>query len=144
VGVGPDGRGIVSALDRNDKKRREILLETAESGCGAERCPLCRQANDCRHCTAESHKGPCWCAQAKIPDELLARVPLEMRNRACICSDCVAAFSRGRVHVRPEVAQAGDFYFDEAGLVVFKAEYHLRRGYCCGSGCRHCPYPTAR
>ncbi|HEU4743322.1 MAG TPA: DUF5522 domain-containing protein, partial [Meiothermus sp.] len=19
--------------------------------------------------------------------------------------------------------------------------YHLRRGYCCGSRCRHCPYP---
>jgi hypothetical protein len=35
----------------------------------------------------------------------------------------------------------GDFYFDGSGLIVFKAEYHLRRGYCCGSGCRHCPYP---
>jgi hypothetical protein len=24
--------------------------------------------------------------------------------------------------------------------VVFTAAYHLRRGYCCGNGCRHCPY----
>jgi hypothetical protein len=32
-----------------------------------------------------------------------------------------------------------DFYF-EAGLLVFTAAYHLRRGWCCGSNCRHCPY----
>ncbi len=25
--------------------------------------------------------------------------------------------------------------------MVFTAEYHLRRGFCCDSGCRHCPYP---
>ncbi|MCB0487279.1 MAG: DUF5522 domain-containing protein [Cyclobacteriaceae bacterium] len=32
-----------------------------------------------------------------------------------------------------------DYYF-ENGLMVFTAAYHLRRGYCCESGCRHCPY----
>ena len=32
-----------------------------------------------------------------------------------------------------------DFYM-ENGFVVFTAAYHLRRGYCCNSGCRHCPY----
>jgi hypothetical protein len=24
--------------------------------------------------------------------------------------------------------------------MVFTAAYHLKRGSCCGSGCRHCPY----
>ncbi|MDX5478959.1 MAG: DUF5522 domain-containing protein [Cyclobacteriaceae bacterium] len=24
--------------------------------------------------------------------------------------------------------------------MVFTAQYHSRRGYCCGSGCKHCPY----
>ena len=24
--------------------------------------------------------------------------------------------------------------------LIFTEEYHTRRGYCCGSGCRHCPY----
>ncbi len=33
-----------------------------------------------------------------------------------------------------------DYYTDELGRVVFTAEYHLRRGYCCGNGCRHCPF----
>ena len=28
----------------------------------------------------------------------------------------------------------------ENGLVVFTAAHHLKRGFCCGSGCRHCPY----
>jgi hypothetical protein len=23
---------------------------------------------------------------------------------------------------------------------VFTALYHQKRGYCCGSGCKHCPY----
>jgi hypothetical protein len=32
-----------------------------------------------------------------------------------------------------------DFYW-ENGLMVFTKSYHLKRGYCCGSGCRHCPY----
>jgi len=34
--------------------------------------------------------------------------------------------------------QAG-FYL-ENGLLVYTAAFHLERGYCCGSGCRHCPY----
>jgi hypothetical protein len=32
-----------------------------------------------------------------------------------------------------------DFYY-EKGLMVFTAEYLKKRGYCCRSGCRHCPY----
>jgi hypothetical protein len=35
---------------------------------------------------------------------------------------------------------AGEDYYEERGLFVFTARYHLKRGYCCGSGCRHCPY----
>ncbi|MDO5511031.1 MAG: DUF5522 domain-containing protein [Weeksellaceae bacterium] len=32
-----------------------------------------------------------------------------------------------------------DFYV-ENGHRVFTEKYHLKRGYCCKSGCRHCPY----
>ncbi|MEQ8424079.1 MAG: DUF5522 domain-containing protein [Cyclobacteriaceae bacterium] len=32
-----------------------------------------------------------------------------------------------------------DYYF-ENGLMVFTKSYHLKRGYCCKSNCRHCPY----
>jgi hypothetical protein len=34
-----------------------------------------------------------------------------------------------------------DFYYTPEGYLVFTAEHHLKRGYCCGNGCRHCPYP---
>jgi hypothetical protein len=33
-----------------------------------------------------------------------------------------------------------DYYLNEKGLVTFTASYLLKRGYCCGSGCKHCPY----
>ena len=32
-----------------------------------------------------------------------------------------------------------DFYY-EGPYLVFTEAYHLRRGRCCQSGCRHCPY----
>ncbi|MBK9735257.1 MAG: hypothetical protein IPO92_09930 [Saprospiraceae bacterium] len=31
-------------------------------------------------------------------------------------------------------------YYIENGLMVFTEKYHLNRGYCCVSGCRHCPF----
>jgi 2-iminoacetate synthase ThiH len=34
----------------------------------------------------------------------------------------------------------GEDFYREGAFVVFTARYHLRRGYCCESGCRHCPY----
>lgn len=33
-----------------------------------------------------------------------------------------------------------DYYVDPDGLYVFTAAWLLKRGYCCGNGCRHCPY----
>ncbi|HEX6914143.1 MAG TPA: DUF5522 domain-containing protein [Chitinophagaceae bacterium] len=33
-----------------------------------------------------------------------------------------------------------DLSYNAGGLVVFSAEYLLSRGYCCGNGCRNCPY----
>jgi Family of unknown function (DUF5522) len=35
---------------------------------------------------------------------------------------------------------ADEDYYLEGATLVFTATYHLRRGYCCGNGCRHCPY----
>jgi len=34
----------------------------------------------------------------------------------------------------------GRDYYSESGRMVFTGSYLERRGYCCGSGCRHCPY----
>ena len=44
---------------------------------------------------------------------------------------------------RPLIAGV-DYYPDEQGRWVFTEKYHRDRGYCCQSGCRHCPYGFRR
>jgi hypothetical protein len=39
----------------------------------------------------------------------------------------------------PELVAGRDYYL-ENGFMVFTADFLRRRGYCCESGCRHCPY----
>lgn len=41
---------------------------------------------------------------------------------------------------RAKALEPEDFYYSEEGYLVFTERYHLKRGYCCKSGCRHCPY----
>lgn len=36
--------------------------------------------------------------------------------------------------------EENEYYYVENGLIVFKAAFLLKRGYCCKRGCRHCPY----
>ena len=33
-----------------------------------------------------------------------------------------------------------EYYINENGKVVFTSDYHIKRGHCCGSGCKHCPF----
>jgi Family of unknown function (DUF5522) len=34
-----------------------------------------------------------------------------------------------------------EYYYQEGnGLMVFTEAYHIKRGFCCGCGCKHCPY----
>lgn len=33
-----------------------------------------------------------------------------------------------------------DYYLSKEGFIVFTEKYHLKRGYCCDNGCKHCPY----
>ena len=33
-----------------------------------------------------------------------------------------------------------DFYYCEDGYLVLTGAYLKNRGFCCGNGCRHCPY----
>lgn len=49
-------------------------------------------------------------------------------------SDDMSGFGK-RSQMDPE-----DFYLSEDGFIVFTEKYHLKRGHCCKSGCKHCPY----
>jgi hypothetical protein len=41
------------------------------------------------------------------------------------------------------LVEGKDYYF-ENGLMVLTEHFLLKRGYCCESGCRHCPYGFVR
>lgn len=42
-----------------------------------------------------------------------------------------------------KLIEGEDFYFTPEGYKCFTEKHHLKRGYCCKSGCRHCPYESA-
>lgn len=39
-----------------------------------------------------------------------------------------------------QLVEGEDYYFNEDGYVVLTEKYHLKKGNCCGNGCKHCPY----
>ncbi len=39
-----------------------------------------------------------------------------------------------------ELVEGIDYYINEDGYVVLTEKYHSDRGYCCGNGCKHCPF----
>ncbi|MBL4706419.1 MAG: hypothetical protein JKY54_17965 [Flavobacteriales bacterium] len=49
-------------------------------------------------------------------------------------ADDMSGFSK-RSEMDPE-----DFYLNEEGFIVFTEKFHLKRGHCCKSGCKHCPF----
>ncbi len=114
------------------------MPEPIPSACPPGRCPLCGESNGCAMAGGASCPGACWCQVVDIPPALLERLPVEARDVACICHACVARERRRAPE--PSRARPGESYFTPDGRFVFTARYHLRRGYCCGNGCRHCPY----
>lgn len=37
------------------------------------------------------------------------------------------------------IVEGTDFYYED-GYMVLTKKYHLDKGFCCGNGCRHCPF----
>jgi len=48
-------------------------------------------------------------------------------------------------HAHDEACARGDALYEDpqSGLWVFTEQALKERGYCCHSGCRHCPYPAS-
>ena len=113
-------------------------------------CPVCGTQFGCANLGDGT---ACWCA---------ALPPLMELNSTsdCLCPDClkialqekteqyVADFMNGRAEnylggklpMNAPPVEGIDYYV-EHGNFVLKGWYLLKRGYCCGNGCRHCPYP---
>lgn len=118
-------------------------------------CPLCGRANECRIANGCLYKGACWCESNNIPTHVLRHLASLQPQPTCLCQRCLALVARhAAMHDKPEeivalvraelkstpALSAEDFYLDEQGRTVFTSAYHLKRGYCCNSGCRHCPF----
>ena len=48
-------------------------------------CPICGQSNDCAASAKGSFDTDCWCVAVVFTEELLAKVPPELRGKSCVC-----------------------------------------------------------
>lgn len=113
-------------------------------------CTRCGKSFGCG--VTEGNSG-CWCSRYPAlftPNPLLD----------CLCPSCLHQAAKNKIdeyaaqmtpekalhdNKAKELAPSKDYieeidYYIENGYWVFKAWHHLKRGYCCESGCRHCPY----
>jgi hypothetical protein len=117
------------------------------------RCPICGEANDCRIANGCTYKGACWCEAAIIPVSLQRHLASEFTERSCFCQECLRLLAHHAAQtdaadlivtrVRTErtlLRENIGSYVDAQGRTVFTAAFHLKRGYCCANGCRHCPF----
>jgi iron complex transport system substrate-binding protein len=73
--------------------------------------------------------------------ELLARlIHPELFAGEPVPSEFTNAFQPVDVALLQGAVEPEKDYYIERGAFVFTESYLRRRGYCCGSGCRHCPY----
>ncbi len=115
------------------------------------RTKQCSRCGNSLTCGPEAGEDSCWCA--RFP----AVMPLDF-SQDCQCPTCLAESIATRIeelrsrHTLAEMVRLaapyrnselvrGLDYTIEEGLMVFSGWYHLKRGSCCGNGCRHCPYP---
>lgn len=101
-------------------------------------CPSCGAEFSCGATDSE----PCWC-------NALPPLKTVTPDHDCLCPACLKKKiqEQSQSDARPspnsrsftDLIEGEDFYRED-DRIVFTALYHLRRGYCCGNGCRHCPY----
>jgi hypothetical protein len=101
-------------------------------------------------CGPSAGKESCWCED--LPHVSLVGAA----EQDCLCPEClrqaIAGLPLNPAETRPTASQGksaitsppilveGEDYYCEGPAIVFTAKYLRRRGYCCDSGCRHCPY----
>ncbi|MGH2667018.1 DUF5522 domain-containing protein [Flavobacterium sp.] len=112
-------------------------------------CSTCGSAFDCGD-TLEGKK--CWCND--FPPIFAPTDVIDCLCPKCFKNACEVKIDEYVTTISPETAlknKAKDLpkttnlvegidYYIENGNYVFKSWYHLKRGFCCKNGCRHCPY----
>jgi hypothetical protein len=87
----------------------------------------------------------CECNKVSISNDTSSF--LKQTNYDCLCNNCLSELNeliqKSKMYRFPESRAEmieGTHYYVENGYFVFTALYHLLRGKCCQSGCRHCAY----
>lgn len=88
-------------------------------------CSQCKNLVLCNSLTQS-----CWCMT--YPGVLITDA-----EKDCMCPNCLALVIAQNENMASNIQEN---YYIENGLYVFTEAYHLKRGYCCQNGCRHCPY----
>ncbi|MBC8031381.1 MAG: cysteine-rich CWC family protein [Pyrinomonadaceae bacterium] len=100
-------------------------------------------------CGITSTNANCWCMD--LPNV----GPVATSDQDCLCPNCLAEAIAGLSLADNQATEAptsatylegplveGEDYYLEGAAMVFTAHFLLRRGYCCESGCRHCPFDS--
>jgi hypothetical protein len=77
-----------------------------------------------------------WWKKLKLQREL----PFMADGKRSVNSSSNLSESNGKSENFAELQEGRDYELTADGLLMFTADYLRRRGYCCGSGCRNCPY----
>lgn len=99
-------------------------------------CSKCGEPLDCRPYEIEA----CGCAKVVLTKETIDY--LKSTKFDCLCNVCLTEIDQKVVvaHSIGDQPREGVHYTMENGLLVFTELYHIKRGYCCGNGCRNCAY----
>ncbi|MEO8254554.1 MAG: cysteine-rich CWC family protein [Flavobacterium sp.] len=112
-------------------------------------CSSCGTAFDC---AAFSSEKKCWCYD--FPPLFDFSEAEDCLCATCLKKSCLLKIEQYENTIAPESALKNTVqnlpktspliedidYYLENGNYVYKAWFHLKRGSCCGSACRHCPY----
>jgi Family of unknown function (DUF5522)/Cysteine-rich CWC len=105
---------------------------STDTKCGKCNMPLTCKADDIANCD---------CSSIALSDE--TRAFLSKTSYGCLCNACLLHFQSLVVQANAvdckQVVEDTHYYM-EGGFMVFTELYHMQRGYCCKSGCRHCVY----
>jgi len=95
-------------------------------------CPKCSGKSECQ---IDNPNG-CWCMD--FPPLLAVD-----ETKECLCKTCLEKeieMHQNKEKQKPQPLIENEDYYIENGRWVFTAAFHSKRGKCCGSGCRHCPF----
>lgn len=104
-------------------------------------CKRCNEVFECKSNDIEN----CQCNSVQISEE--TQQYLAKTNYNCLCRNCLK-----ELNVLVEKTKTTNFpkksgemiegihFYMEGEYFVFTEFYHLLRGNCCKSGCRHCAY----